>query len=501
MLKPSGLSSYPILRRILEFFLVPLIRLVDTLCPRCRPWWDKQSRFVQQLIINLTIGLPIAMIVMLLHNSRWVTEFEDMNVDWLMSFYRGSAPNLEKSTYPYVFINIDEETHQAWGEPLLTPRDKLQQLLHFAVKGQAAVIVVDIDLSYPRDAKQQKLDALTEADLKLRGYLENYEEKYCKASCPHIILVRSFRKQLMNDNGVYYPEQRSTFLDKIVKNSPHLHWASVHFDREQDRVLRRWQLWQGACTQETPAKVVVPSIPLLTLALLSDPKNGVSKLNKQLQNFLPSDCSQSQQRSWSEFNQAQNIKISDWEFHPQPSRLNRRIFYTIPWQLNEGEKRPQVDSRRFLFDQLSAKNVLKNLDADSSPLLQKSITIIGGSYLESRDFYATPIGWMPGALVLVNAIHSILQYGELNAPPFWILLFIIAIVIMLMSLLLTHFDSFWGMTFSGLGIILIILPISFLFFEYGVWLNFAIPLLIIQWRQMAADYKEAINKCSLPPVK
>jgi CHASE2 domain-containing sensor protein len=498
MLKPSGLSLYPILRRVLEFFLVPLIRLVDILCPRCRPWWNKQSHFVQQLIINLAIGLPIAMIVMLLHNSRWVTEFEDLKVDSLMSFYRGSAPNLEKPTYPFVFINIDEKTYQTWGEPLLTPRDKLQQLLHFAVNGQAAVIVVDIDLSYPRAVKPQKLEALTEADLKLRNYLNNYEAN-CKTSCPHIILVRSFRKQLINDNGVYYPAQRPTFLDDIVKKAPHLHWASVHFDREQDRILRRWQLWQGACTQGQPE--VVPSISLLTLALLTDPKKGGSNLNNQLQNFKPSDCAKSPQAEWPEFNQTQKIQISDWEFHAQPSRLNRRIFYTIPWQLNEGEKRPQVDSSRFLFEQLSAKNVLKNLDADSSPLLQKSITIIGGSYLESRDFYATPIGWMPGALVLVNAIHSILQYGELNAPPFWFLLFIIAVVIWLMSLLLTHFDSFWGMTFSGLGIILIILPISFLFFEYGVWLNFAIPLLIIQWRQMAADYKEAINKCSLPPVK
>lgn len=169
--------------------------------------------------------------------------------------------------------------------------------------------------------------------------------------------------------------------------------------------------------------------------------------------------------------------------------------------MHENEKRPQVDSSRFLFDQLSAKNVLRNLDADSTPLLQKSITIIGSSYLESRDFYATPIGWMPGTLVLVNAIHSIVQYGELNAPSNWILLFIIILVIGLMSLLLIYFDSFWGITFSGLGIILFILPISFIFFEYGVWLNFAIPLLIIQWRQMAADYQEAINKCSLPPVK
>jgi len=57
---------------------------------------------------------------MSLHNSRWMTEFEDSNVDWLMSFYRGSAPKPDKPTYPFVWLDIDEATYQDWGEPLLT---------------------------------------------------------------------------------------------------------------------------------------------------------------------------------------------------------------------------------------------------------------------------------------------------------------------------------------------------------------------------------------------
>ncbi len=122
------------------------------------------------------------------------TEFEDSNVDWLMSFYRGSAPKPDKPTYPFVWLDIDEATYQDWGEPLLTPRDKLQQLLHFAVSGQAAVIIVDIDLSYPREPVKQKRAALSEADLRLYNYLADYEAKYCQAACPHILLVRSFRQ-------------------------------------------------------------------------------------------------------------------------------------------------------------------------------------------------------------------------------------------------------------------------------------------------------------------
>ncbi|MEK8017458.1 MAG: CHASE2 domain-containing protein [Candidatus Parabeggiatoa sp.] len=495
---PRGLFLYPILIRFFKFLLSKIVRFVDALCPRCRPFLQDLPHFAQQLIINLILGLSIAIIIMLLHNSRWMIEFEDMNVDWLMSFYRGSAPNPDKPTYPFVWINIDEQTYHDWHYPLLTPRDKLQQLLHFAISGQAAVIMVDIDLSHPRDRAKQKLAALSEPDLQLYRYLNDYEVKYCKDTCPHIIFMRSFRKPLKDDKS-YYPVQHPTFLDKIVAKSPHLHWASVQFDREKDRVLRRWRLWEKACVNEQPN--IVPSVPLLTLALITNSKQGFYNLNKQLKHFLPYDCSKTSPKGVAEVEQHQYLMISNRQLHSQPSRLNRRIFYTIPWGLNDGEQRPNVSDDRFLLDEISALAILKQPNADGSALLHNSITVIGGSYVESRDLYATPIGWMPGALVLINAIHSILQYGELNAPADWVLLLVITCVIVLMSFLLTYFDSFWGMTLSGLGIILIIMPISFWFFEYGIWLNFAIPLLIVQWRQMAADYEEAIKKCTNISVK
>lgn len=260
--------------------------------------------------------------------------------------------------------------------------------------------------------------------------------------------------------------------------------------------MRRWRLWETTCTAGLPE--IVPSVSLLTLALLTDSKQGIHNLNKQLQHFRPASCDQSTQKWPLELNRNDLLKISDAvQLHPQPSRLNRRIFYTIPWKLNPDEQRPHVPDGRFLLETLSAKNVLEHLDADSTALLHNSITVIGGSYVESRDLYATPLGWMPGALILMNAVHTMLQHGELNAPPSWVLLAMVAVIIGLMSLLLIRFDSFWGMTFSGLVIIIIILPISFLVLEYGVWLDFAIPLLIVQLRQMAADYEEAIKKCTL----
>ena len=47
------------------------------------------------------------------------------------------------------------------------------------------------------------------------------------------------------------------------------------------------------------------------------------------------------------------------------------------------------------------------------------------------------------------------------------------------------FSSFFGMLISGAVIIIVMVPFSFWLFEYGVWLNFAIALVIarrLDWR-------------------
>jgi len=46
--------------------------------------------------------------------------------------------------------------------------------------------------------------------------------------------------------------------------------------------------------------------------------------------------------------------------------------------------------------------------------------VIGASFAESRDRHLTPLGEMPGTLVLINAIQSLYQHGELTAPPLWV---------------------------------------------------------------------------------
>ena len=476
--------------RLLAYFTLPLSWLGQFFerhhpcrwCLRCCSYWQNLKPFYRRLTINMLIGLTITLLLVMVQDTRFFHETEDIGIDWVMKMFRNTPPT--QDTPPFVLLDIDEKTYQHWQEPLLTPRDKLLELLKFAVGGQTKIIVVDIDLSYPIERSSDKLNF---ADQALYDFLAQYDKQCPNTGCPHILLARTFRKSLEDNDYVV----RHSFLDSVVANSTHIHWASTLFDLSRDRMLRRWRLWEATCSGQFP--VVVPSMQLLTVALLDNPAPGSCRIANELAAVMPVDCEGDKSWTASTWHDTMRLYVSSkLQLDISPSRLSRRILYTIPWQLPKGEARPPTPLGSPLLSTLPAYKITASNRVDNA-LLRDSITIIGGSFEDSRDIFATPLGWMPGELVIANAIHSLLQFGELKPPPLWAIVLIQVLLIFIMSLAFARFSSFFGMLASGAVIIIVMIPFSFWLFEYGVWLNFAIALVIIQLHQMAAEYREMLQ--------
>ena len=117
--------------------------------------------------------------------------------------------------------------------------------------------------------------------------------------------------------------------------------------------------------------------------------------------------------------------------------------------------------------------------------LTDKIVVIGGSYSDGHDIHQTPLGRMPGALVLLNSIHSLLQYGNIKPLPDWSKFFVTALLIALMGMIFLYVNSFWKAQVLNLLLIFILLPFSVALLRYGIWLNFATPLIFIQLYQIA----------------
>jgi len=86
---------------------------------------------------------------------------------------------------------------------------------------------------------------------------------------------------------------------------------------------------------------------------------------------------------------------------------------------------------------------------------------------------------MPGALIIINAIRTLLEYGEIKPLPNWLNVSTYVILLILMSLVLARFGYGLGSIILGVFVFLVLIPCSLLLFDYGIWLDFMLPLSVV----------------------
>ena len=440
-------------------------------------WWVSQKRFYRHLMVNIMIGIMITMLLHSFDNSQWLRQEEDDAFDWVMAMQLGTSQ--DKLQPKFAFLDIDEATYRNWEEPLHIPRNKLLDIIKFAVSGKPRLIVVDVDLS--------RCGQCLEYDHTLINYLNKYHDQ------PPIVLPQLFREPI---DGESRRTLRASFFNQKEPAGANVFLASPLFELdENDLRLRRWRLWEFTSNQE-----VIPSVELLAVALINSNRNA-KDIIEDVKTQIHDDSAK--------------INIQGiGELKTDSDDIGQRIIYSIPGTLDNGKTYPENFIRRSVLP--ITKNIspaIKLTPADQCPAkcstespmpgektgtdhpdlswLEDRVVVIGASFGDSRDIYATPIGQMPGAMVIVNAMNSLYEYGQIEKPGgFWILVIEI-ILIIIMSIAFASFDySFLGMLVSSTIIIVIMLPLSFYLFKYGVWLDFAIPLIAVQLHRMHASFEE-----------
>lgn len=240
---------------------------------------------------------------------------------------------------------------------------------------------------------------------------------------------------------------------------------------------------------------------LLATALLwqkdKEPAQAIAAVNQKLKSLVPKYCDQEPANDPHSHSESAVIEIADQELSALPSGLAQRILYTLPWKLKEGEAYPVIDQDGTEVPLLTIRSALPIIEGDrrvTADWLTGRVVVIGASFEDSRDLHFTPLGRMPGQLVVINATRSLYQHGEITRPPWYVTLSIEAVLIVIMSLAFAVWHSFGGMLVSSLVIIVLLVPASFWFFKQAVWLDFALPLLAVQLHQMFDEFKEALRK-------
>lgn len=461
-------------------------------------WWSRLSTDRRHFFLNLMIGLGILFLLQIFHNAPVLRQSEDIAMDWVMRMRKCTVFN--EPTIPFGWIDIDDETYRDWKEPLYVPREKLADLIRFALESEPKMIVVDVDLA------QRSGDGTLEKPIE--DVLKDWYEGECRGKplfsgrCPPLILVASLRPY---KKGLL--EKRPSKLDGLVNESEHIFWASPLFDQDWDQVIRRWRIWEPVWLNKVDDRpTAMPSIQLLAATLLTSCKKEMNDLQNCLDSLVlkgyntmagqpvsndekPCTVTLWKQEEMESIRESQTLSLS-WD------RLGRRILYSIPWQAegSSGMTIPTVrtteDQKRLLLTRISA---LKVRNKQRLPDLQGRVVFIGGSFRDSRDIYPSPLGEMPGVLILINSLNSLLQQ-KAHGPHFSIIIILEIFLIVLLTIAFSVWDSFWGMIVANLTIIVFLVPVSVWLFGYGLWLDFALPLAAIQIHQLAADYNEGREK-------
>lgn len=475
--------------------------------------WTILPPFAQHLLKSLLIGAIAAAV---LHVARpyvpGLAGAETTATDWAIKFWQDRSDAGRTSDERFVFFDIDERTYRAWGEPLFVPRDKLLELVRFAAEAPARLLVVDVELTKhvplaarPASMKPSGTDvAAMEPDAALADYLRRYSERSragtsASAPFPHIIFARTIGPRTLPDDGSVGPasggtlreERSSEFLEGIVGSSSVLHWASPLSDRDDDGLVRNWRLFEPTCLERAPH--AIPSMALLSWAVLRTPVMSrgsftPASFQEELQRrFAPStaacgdgrssipDSTASSPPPWVLYDAVLGKRLT---LSAKPSDLDQRIFYKF-----------QMSTR--LADSFSRVPAVLVTDRTGQPLSAALVAgktvVIGSSYESGKDLHETPIGEMPGAMVVINQINALMEFGQFQEVSRAIRWAGLLLLIVVFSLSFSFFTKTWGAHVSTLVINAVLLPVSLWLFQYGWWLDLVFPLFVLQAYQKFID--------------
>ena len=297
-------------------------------------------------------------------------------------------------------LDVDDETRLGWNAKGATPHAALAELAQLAANGGAKAVLVDFDLSMDRPDMT--------ADPALLNFLQNY-----KSDAPLLMLVRKigFVKMAGSDGRapVMAAIASSTPYDAAASGKPNVRWVTTLNDIGSDRVVWRIKLWQSVC--DGMAGIAYPSAALLTAGYFADHGKHGAEVEQFLNGRAAVDCgSGSNDRATWPNVQRQAVHLPYVFAGGSTAKVLLRI---------DTPKGPVVALRR-----ISAGHMVNFADGkaaaagdiDRDPF-EGRVAIVGASYTESTDVHETPLGTMPGSMVIANSIVQAERMVSVVAAP------------------------------------------------------------------------------------
>jgi len=467
---------------------------------RILQWWRALPGRKRDFALNIMIGSLISLLLAPVETTVAVSSLRDKMLTWQISQFAGTDIGASLA-----FIDIDDQTHVAsWGSPYYTPRDKLCRLIDYAAHGGARVVVVDIDLS-ARSQSQTQRHALTcdsstpqnkraeppvSADDALARYLREYDAKCppsgAREGCPPIILTRALRTSRTDalPNGAQAHEPQPSFLDPIGQESNSVAFGTAIFHVDADSMIRGWRLWEPVC-QSLHGRAL-PSAEMLAVAAFNG--KDLVKLQRALDVGLAPVCEQTGEHNTVTRNEHAQMPrdrfIVDvgYPLELSTSDLERRFFYRFGWA-PPGAQRQRGQRLGVVVPAWEITDIDPSQRFDPS-LLRGKIVVIGGTYADNPDVHQTPLGEMPGTVVLLNAINALLHDDHIREAPWYMRYGIDAFLTIFVSVLFFYVPHRAALVTASLIIVAAAVTGGYLLLNRGYFFDPIMPILGIQVHEL-----------------
>jgi CHASE2 domain-containing sensor protein len=450
----------------------PLVRLARD--PRA-PW--NRGRHHRRFWKGILVGIAIEVLLHAAEGTPPVVSARNWALDYAMRIKTDLASHADPAVPRLAFVDVDEETWsdpEYWGggEPYRAPRDRLWQLIEFALDHNARFVVVDVIVESKNDCEDRDF-AADVADLIQRP---EHRDK-------HLLFVRTLREPPPSRKDLA-PEWRSSPLDTIA--SPNVHAVAPYFVLSSDGIIRDWQLWRAGCRAEAGTDTrrwqVLPSVQI-AVAALSRGGDGQARLPPELASrcavdpsvpprgdvLAPGQVEESiNDELWRSFTKASVLRGEGPSRHREHEAidLGNRIFFTVPFP-------PRPDQALHV----PARDVLARNEHALSLDFGNGVAIIGQSFEGARDRYATPIGAMPGSFVILNGVRSMLAPGILRLPHWAARHALTAFTMVVVSLIFAFLDSWLATLVVLVSLVPGLISLNYLLSDKGYWVDFAAPML------------------------
>jgi CHASE2 domain-containing sensor protein len=487
--------------------------------------WKGLRTRTQHWLINIAIGIGIVALLNWAGQGlrlSFIVNAQNSAFDRMIRASSVVAPDAHEglpAPPKLVLVDIDDHTwrDRRWGggEPARAPSDLLVTLIEGAFQRGAKQVVLDIAIEGSTGRQANLLE-----DRLFAGRLESMLMAPWFSSDRQLVLVRTLRQPLPVQrkmlasqttdtvpfaDGHFDELRESPAVDRVVALSQgRMILAAPLFSISPDRVLRDWQLLQVACQRVGPAGEgvtrVVPSVQLAVAARHFGLPAGAEPWNARQgalsctpfptePGHVPAERSPAHLPS-ELLARADSIIAEAWRstqmaFAAQGVRMARQV--------------PQADDlgNRVVFRWVTPPSVIAAIDMLFGQVrhdLKDRVVLIGQTFPETADHHYTPLGDMPGAVVLLNAIDSMTRHRIVGEPSAWITVPLALAMIVVVGYAFARWSSLLGTVIATCALLAVLPWISFSLFKHGVWLDFALPLLGIQVHKMITTLEEAVAR-------